>query len=58
MLRNYLATGIGLDYLLALVKFKNLNKQIHQAASNLLQDEIHKSLSQINTLDLSNTDGE
>ena len=47
MVQNYLATGIGQDYLKRLLGFKNLNKQLHQACSNVLQDSLTTALEAI-----------
>jgi len=38
MLRNYLATGSGKDYLLSLMKFQNVYKQMHHAANQLFKE--------------------
>ena len=36
MLQNYLATGIGKEYLLKLLSFGNANKFLRQAAQQLI----------------------
>ena len=38
MLKNYMKTGTGKDYLLSLLKFKNINKQMQNAANQLFKD--------------------
>ena len=38
MIKNYLATGSGNEYLLSLMKYKNINKLMHHAATQLLKE--------------------
>lgn len=38
MIKNYLTTGTGKDYLLSLLKYKNINKQMQHAAGQLFKD--------------------
>jgi hypothetical protein len=38
MIKNYLSTGSGKEYLLNLLKHKNLNKQFHHATNLLFKE--------------------
>lgn len=38
MIKNYLSTGSGKEYLFKLLQHKNLNKQMHHAANILFKE--------------------
>ena len=54
ILQNYLATGIGTEYVQGLLKYVNVKKLMQQASLNLFSDRLDHSLSDIDSNDLFN----
>jgi hypothetical protein len=58
MLKNFLSTGSGKDYLLQLIKFKNVNKQMQHAATQLFRETFDGFLIPTSSLGGSNIEEE